>query len=591
VTLDTAAKGSFTTLNGFTNAGSGVYTFSGTAAQAQAAIRGLVFTPTANRVNPAQTETTTFTVSVSDSIADAATNAATTVVSTSVNDAPTVGGATALTSINDTATATPFSAFTIADADTAQTQTVSITLDTAAKGSFTTLNGFTNAGSGVYTFSGTAAQAQAAIRALVFTPTANRVNPALTETTAFMVSVSDSIAAPATNATTTVVSTSVNDAPTVLTALQNLTTLQDQPFSFVVPANTFADIDTNDTQTFTATMANGSTLPSWLAFDPVSRTFRGIPANPDAGIIAVRVSVADSAGGTVSSSFDLTVTAVAPPIVPETATPLITPPDLPSNTAAVMLSPVDPLAAFTPPSAPENTGSPNTPLVELASGPSLIAPPVSPPLTEVRGSPTNSPDSFSQQVVTTNPVGAILTSAGTNAFQITVTRADQPALVTFQGVPDQRVIQSGEGISFNVPADAFAHTNARAVVQLSATQTDGQPLPSWLKFDAVSGKFSGQPPPGEPPVINVRLVASDAEGREAVAEFKIILGEDAGQRPAPQTGAPESGAVLDDFDSNGKRLVKAKVAPPGRASLSEQIRLANRQPAAFDRLVIPRRAA
>jgi gliding motility-associated-like protein len=134
-------------------------------------------------------------------------------VAAPVNNAPVIGGTVASQAVNDNATISPFSAVTITDAQTVQTQSVSVTLDAAAKGSFTTLSGFTNAGSGVYTFSGTAAAAQTAIRGLVFTPTANRVAPASTETTTFTISVNDGVAAAVTNATTTVVSTSINDAP------------------------------------------------------------------------------------------------------------------------------------------------------------------------------------------------------------------------------------------------------------------------------------------------------------------------------------------------------------------------------------------
>ena len=214
VTLDNVAKGAFTRPNGFANAGGGVYTFSGTAAAAATAIRGLVFSPTANRVQPGLTETTIFTISTSDGIAPAVTESTTTVISTSVNDAPTIFGTVSGQPVNDNATNQPFVGVIIADVDSpAQTQTVSVRLDTAAKGSFTALNGFANAGGGLYTFSGTAAAATVAIRTLVFAPTANRVQPGLTETTTFTISTSDGIAAAVTDSTTTVVSTSVNDAP------------------------------------------------------------------------------------------------------------------------------------------------------------------------------------------------------------------------------------------------------------------------------------------------------------------------------------------------------------------------------------------
>ena len=137
-------------------------------------------------------------------------------VSTSVNDAPSIAGTVAGQAVNDSATLSPFAGVTIGDVDNpAQTLSVSVTLDTAAKGAFTTLNGFTDAGGGVYTFSGTAAAATSAIQGLVFDPADNRVTPGSTETTIFTISVDDGVAAPVTDATTTVVSTSINDAPSI----------------------------------------------------------------------------------------------------------------------------------------------------------------------------------------------------------------------------------------------------------------------------------------------------------------------------------------------------------------------------------------
>lgn len=219
ITLDLAAKGALSSLGGGSyDAVTGIYNFSGTAAAATTAVQGLVFTPAANRVNPTLTETTTFTISVYDGVAAAVTNSSTAVVTTSVNDIPVIGGATAVTNISDTATATPFSAFTITDADTAQLQTVSVTLDTAVKGGLSNLGGGAyNAGAGVYTFSGTAAAAQTAIRGLVFTPTPNRVAPGSAETTTFTVNVDDGISPLGTNNATTVVATSVNDAAVIST--------------------------------------------------------------------------------------------------------------------------------------------------------------------------------------------------------------------------------------------------------------------------------------------------------------------------------------------------------------------------------------
>ncbi|SDF89713.1 DUF4347 domain-containing protein, partial [Thalassobaculum litoreum] len=136
----------------------------------------------------------------------------------SANTAPAIGGAAAGQTVDDTATITPFSAVTLADAD-GDTVSVSIQFDTAGKGAFTaaslTASGFTETSAGVYGLTATdPASAQAAIRQLVFDPAENRVAPGSTETTTFTITVNDGTTT-ASSATTTVVSTSINDTPSV----------------------------------------------------------------------------------------------------------------------------------------------------------------------------------------------------------------------------------------------------------------------------------------------------------------------------------------------------------------------------------------
>lgn len=138
---------------------------------------------------------------------------------TPANVAPTIGGAVAGQTIRDTASLAPFQAVTLGDTDSpAQTLAVSVTLDTAAKGTFTTLSGFTSAGGGVYTYSGTAATATTALRGLIFTPTPGRLAAGATETVTFTISVNDT-AGPVTNATTTIVVTALNHTFTTLAGL------------------------------------------------------------------------------------------------------------------------------------------------------------------------------------------------------------------------------------------------------------------------------------------------------------------------------------------------------------------------------------
>ncbi|WP_246395257.1 cadherin-like domain-containing protein [Afipia massiliensis] len=95
----------------------------------------------------------------------------------------------------------------------------------------------------------------------------------------------------------------VNDAPVVAQALVNQATGQGAPFSYQFSSNTFGDGD-GDALAYSATLANGDPLPSWLSFDSASRTFSGSP--PNAETLQVKV-VANDGTATVSGTFNIVV--------------------------------------------------------------------------------------------------------------------------------------------------------------------------------------------------------------------------------------------------------------------------------------------
>jgi len=109
-------------------------------------------------------------------------------------------------------------------------------------------------------------------------------------------------------------------------------------------------------------------------------------------------------------------------------------------------------------------------------------------------------------------------------FRTVVVKAEEPALVVFRGVPDQYT-ESGNRISLTIPADAFAHTQPKEVVRLAATMQDGRPLPTWIQFNAQTGQFSGEVPPGFKGEVRVKVIARDMQGREATAIFRVNVGE------------------------------------------------------------------
>jgi hypothetical protein len=149
-----------------------------------------------------------------------------------------------------------------------------------------------------------------------------------------------------------------------------------------------------------------------------------------------------------------------------------------------------------------------------------------------------------------NDFGNVLTQLGPNSFQIVVNRANDASLKLFRGVPDQE-LTSTRTISVQVPVDAFVHTQEEAIVELSARMIDGTALPSWLVFDAITGKFTGLVPDGAPQVLEIVVEARDRDGRRAEALFRIKVA---------------SGVIS------------------GRASLSEQIRMAAKRSDSLDQL-------
>jgi Ca2+-binding RTX toxin-like protein len=97
------------------------------------------------------------------------------------------------------------------------------------------------------------------------------------------------------------------------------------PVHLQIPAQTFADVDVGDTLTYSASVADGTALPTWLSFDPTTRTFTGTPDDAQVGSLNLRVTATDTGDLSVSDVFTLTVQnvndapTVAAPLTDQTA--------------------------------------------------------------------------------------------------------------------------------------------------------------------------------------------------------------------------------------------------------------------------------
>jgi autotransporter-associated beta strand protein/ELWxxDGT repeat protein len=171
------------------------------------------------------------------------------------NEPLAVGGMVSGQMLDDTEVICPFASVNIADPDASVGPIhVTISVDIPDAGEFTAESvansGFVESSRGVYSYVGSTASAEAAIRALAYCPARNRVGPAQTETNVFTVTVDDLWNEPIVDGTTTVISMSLNDPPTGIW-LSNSLVSEDVTNGTVVGTFNTADIDVSDEHTYT----------------------------------------------------------------------------------------------------------------------------------------------------------------------------------------------------------------------------------------------------------------------------------------------------------------------------------------------------
>ncbi len=301
----------------------------------------------------------------------------------------------------------------------------------------------------------------------------------------------------------------VNDAPTLNNPISDQTATEDANFSFTIPEDTFNDVDTGDTLTYSATLADGSELPSWLTFDPATRTFSGTPTNDDVGEVTVTVTATDTHSESISNSFTLTVENVndAPtlnnPISDQTATE-------------------DANFSFTIPEDTFNdvdTGDTLTYSATLADGSELPSWLTFDPATRTfSGTPTN--DDVGEVTVTVTATDTHSESIS-NSFTLTVENVnDAPTLNN--PISDQTATEDAD-FSFTFSEDTFNDQDPGDTLTYTATLEDGSELPSWLTFDAATRTFSGTPTNDNVGEVTVTVTATDSADQSISDVFTLTV--------------------------------------------------------------------
>ena len=319
-----------------------------------------------------------------------------------------------------------------------------------------------------------------------------------------------------------------------------------------------------------AVSVNGvAVTPGAIVLDTVAKTLTLTLPSPAANGDVVTISylpgatrTQDVAGNSAAALSARAVANATVAVVPAAPSPA---PAAPSPAPAPTVIPIGRLSDANPPADPRPAPGETAPASDAqAAAPSraslLGIGAELDPLRPVTPDSSRGSERAASRALELKLVDSGLTLPGERAFRIVVSKADEAALMVFHGIPDQDFSAEGE-LSFRIPADAFVHTRASAIITLRATLTDGRPLPKWLRFDPSTGKFDGEPPAGAPRLLSVLVTARDGDGREASTVFRIR------------------------FDAAETRR------EAGRASLSEQLRRVADRGLRLERTLDPARRA
>ncbi len=101
----------------------------------------------------------------------------------------------------------------------------------------------------------------------------------------------------------------VNDAPVAVTAMPDVTILEDQS-TFDIYGPMYSDEDVGDTLSYSATLSDGSLLPSWIRFLSYSGRLSVNPPLDYNGSLQITLTATDTGGLSVSTTFNLIVSPV-----------------------------------------------------------------------------------------------------------------------------------------------------------------------------------------------------------------------------------------------------------------------------------------
>jgi hypothetical protein len=308
-------------------------------------------------------------------------------------------------------------------------------------------------------------------------------------------------------------------APVLAAQTAGQTWLGGSAVVFALSASTFRDPQSQKL-TYTATLANGQALPSWLVFNATTETFTGSsPLTPQSLSIAVKAT--DTSGLSTTDTFSATV--VGKPVV-TAATPNQT------WIGGKAFSLTLPANTFTDPQNQKLTYT-----ATQSNGQALPSWLVFNAATETfSGTAPTTTQSLGIAVTATDSSGLAISENFTASVQ-------PPAPVIKPGitVTAQTATQSwtdGQALNLVLPSNTF--TDALGLkMTFAAYEVSGPNITPWLRFNPATAVFSGTVPVMPNATVQIEVIASDSQHMTATDLFSVTMAPVAAHTTSPTPGA------------------------------------------------------
>ncbi|MBE9127752.1 VCBS repeat-containing protein, partial [Coleofasciculus sp. LEGE 07081] len=112
---------------------------------------------------------------------------------------------------------------------------------------------------------------------------------------------------------------------------------------------------------------------------------------------------------------------------------------------------------------------------------------------------------------------------GNNSANVAVTITGVNDAPTVASAIANQVATEDTPLSFTIPADTFNDVDAGDTLSYTATLENGDPLPTWLSFNAATGTFIGTPAKENVGNLSVKVTATDKSGASVSDSFDLAI--------------------------------------------------------------------